>query len=164
MRDVEVKELTPESFSKYGMYSNLIDPDTVKIGEPPVEYYRDITSVNMKTQSSISCSICRIEKRPEVIDTIEYHSYCEEGILPLDSDIYIHVSPATPKDDIPIDRIEVFRVPKGTLVTLRPGVWHYAPYVVDNKFANVLILLPERTYVNDCFEYKIPKELQMQIK
>jgi ureidoglycolate lyase len=163
MKKTKAKELNMENFSKYGMLSNLINPNTVKIGEQPIEFYRDMTSIKMNTQNSVSCSICRVVKRLEVIDTIEYHSYCEEGILPLDSDVYIHVAPATPRNDIPVDRIEVFRVPKGTLVTLKAGVWHYAPYVIDREVANVLIMLPERTYANDCFVYKIPEQQQIQI-
>jgi ureidoglycolate lyase len=163
MIKIKVKELNIENFGKYGTFSKLINPNTVKIGEQPIEYYRDITSVKMNSQNSVSCSVCRVTKRLEVIDTLEYHSYCEEGILPLDSDVYIHVAPATPINDIPVDRIEIFRVPKGTIVTLKAGVWHHAPYVIDSEVANVVIMLPERTYVNDCFVYKIPEQQQIQI-
>jgi ureidoglycolate lyase len=69
----------------------------------------------------------------------------------LDNDILIHVGPPTsPRMGLPLDEIQVFRVPRGTAVSLRPGVWHGAPYTVDDRPANVLIVLPERTYANDC--------------
>ena len=55
------------------------------------------------------------------IDTYEYHNTCAEAMLPLDGDAYIHVAPAGPADHVPYDEVEVFRVPKGTMVTLRPS-------------------------------------------
>lgn len=60
------------------------------------------------------------------IGTYEYHNTCAEAMLPLDGDAYIHVAPAGPAGHVPYDEVEVFRVPKGTMVTLRPGVWHHA--------------------------------------
>jgi ureidoglycolate lyase len=65
--------------------------------------------------------------------------------------VLIHVGPATPPNAaVPLDKIRVFRVPRGTLVSLRPGVWHHAPFTLSDNPANVLIVLPERLYANDC--------------
>ena len=37
------------------------------------------------------------------------------------------------------------------MITLKPGVWHHAPFVVqEGAIVNVQILLPRRTYRNDC--------------
>ncbi len=80
-----------------------------------------------------------------------------------DADILIHVAPATPANDVPADRIEIFRVPKGTFVALNRGVWHHAPYAAGGDIANALIVLPERTYAEDCFVYEIPEEKRMKI-
>jgi len=63
--------------------------------------------------------------------------------MPLDGDILMHVAPATPPQAVPLDKIEVFRVPKGTLVVLRPGVWHCAPFAEKNDFVNCMVVLPE---------------------
>jgi ureidoglycolate lyase len=41
-------------------------------------------------------------------------------------------------------------VPKGTMVVLRPGTWHHAPFTLTDEPVNTLIVLPERTYANDC--------------
>lgn len=81
---------------------------------------------------------------------VECHSSCGEGIIPLDNDILIHVAPASRKDVVPLENLRVFAVPKGTCVVLRPGVWHHAPFVKEGRSANVIIVLPERTYANDC--------------
>ena len=151
MRTVKVEELGVESFLPFGSYANLIDPNAEKLGAPPIEFFRDMVVQDLGGASLASFSTCRVEKRDPVIDVTEYHSSCGEGMLPLDRDILIHVGPASPADGtVPLDKIKVFRVPKGTMVVVRPGVWHHAPFVVDGDAANVLIVLPERTYANDC--------------
>ena len=89
MREIKVEKLSLESFSPYGYFVNMINPDKIHFGNPPIEFYRDMLQLNLSGSSIASFSICRVEKRPEIIDTIEYHSSCGEGILPLDSDIFL---------------------------------------------------------------------------
>jgi ureidoglycolate lyase len=164
MGRVQVKELSPEAFQAYGTYADMIDPNAICIGEEPVEFYRDMLRVDLGGAGAASLSTCRVLRRPPVIEVVEYHTSCGEGILPLDGDVLIHVAPATPNGEVPLDRVEVFRVPRGTAVSLRPGVWHHAPYAVDTDVANVLIVLPERTYANDCEVYEIPEANQVAIE
>lgn len=148
MATVKVQELSLEAFQPYGTYSGLINPKKEKLGEPPIEFFRDM--IQQDVCGSASYSTCRVEKRDFVIDISEYHTATTEGILPIDNDILIHVGPATSNNGIPLEKIEVFRIPRGTMVVLRPGIWHHAPFTVNDDPANVLIVLPERTYANDC--------------
>ena len=48
-------------------------------------------------------------------------------------------------------------------VSIRPGVWHHAPFALDTDCANVLILLPERIYANDCTVVELAPERQRAI-
>ncbi len=164
MRKATIKELSYENFCVYGSFANMINPQTPLIGEKPIEFFRDMVLVDLATSTSASLSVCRVEKRPLVVDVTEFHSYCEEGILPLDGNVLIHVGPATPKGVMSLEQIEIFRVPKGTLVSLRPGVWHHAPFAYNSESVNVLIVLPERTYANDCTVYEIPEEKRIEIE
>ena len=150
MKQLPMRELNREAFHPYGNYAVMLNPDAPKLGEEPVEFYRDMLQLDLGGAALASFSICRVMARPAIVDTLEYHTACGEGILPLDADVAIHVAPATAEGDVPIDGIEIFRVPKGTMVTLRPGVWHYAPYALGSSCANVMIVLPERTYARDC--------------
>jgi len=151
MTTVRAEELTVEGFLPFGFYSHQIDPQEEKIGAVPIEFFRDMVQLDLGGAPMVSFSTCRVESRDLVIDVTECHSKTGEGILPLDNDVLIHVAPATPPDDdVPLDKIRVFRVPKGTMVVLRPGVWHHAPFTANSEPANVLIVLPERTYANDC--------------
>ena len=162
MRSVKIKELTAAAFSGYGSFANMINPDAEKIGEEPIEFYRDMMPLDVGSASP-SFSICRVTERPIVVDISEFHNTTEEGILPLDADVLIHVAPATPEGVPPVDQMEIFRVPRGTFVRLRRGVWHHAPFVVDEKEANVLIVLSERIYATDCEVREISTNDQVSV-
>jgi ureidoglycolate lyase len=164
MRKITVKELGRDSFDVYGSYQHMINPKTEKIGQEPIEFFRDMVQLKLGSVPAASISVCRVQKRPFVIDTVEYHNGSSEGILPLDGDIIIHVAPATPPDKIPLDRFEAFRVPAGTFVALRAGVWHHAPYALEKSVVNVLIVLPERAYALDCTALEIPEIEQIEIE
>jgi ureidoglycolate lyase len=163
MRKAEIKRLTPESFRPFGDYASLLNPRAEVIGKPPVEFYRDMLPLRLGTTSVASISVCRVMTRPAVIDVTEFHNETEEGILPLDGDVLIHVAAATPDNKPPVDRMEVFRVPTGTFVVLRRGVWHHAPFAIEREVANVLIMLPERTYKVDCTVVELPRAQRVAI-
>lgn len=164
MRKAVVKELTLESFLPYGTFVDMLNPKTVKIGEDPIEFFRDMIQVDLGCATKASFSTCRIGKRPYIIDYTECHSTCGEGILPLDGDILIHVAAATPNGVEPFDDIEVYKVPKGTFIALRPGVWHHGPFICnDNEYTNILNVIPERLYANDCIVLKVPENKLIEI-
>jgi ureidoglycolate lyase len=151
MKTVQVRELSVEAFLPYGTYAQHLDPQGSTSGERPVAFIPDMVQLNLGGHSIASFSTCRAGPRDPVIAFSEYHTSTGEGILPLDNDILIHVGPPTSaRVGLPVDQIEVFRVPRGAAVCLRPGVWHGAPFSANDKPANVLIVLPERTYANDC--------------
>ena len=163
MRTVKIENLEHSTFLPFGFIGNHINPSGEKIGADPIEFYRDMTQLDLGTASKASFSTCRVEQREFVIDVTEFHSRTGEGVLPLDSDVLIHVAPATPNGIVPLEKFRVFRVPRGTLVVLRPGVWHHAPFS-PSGVANVLIVLPERTYSNDCTVIELAVEDQIRIE
>lgn len=164
MRNIPVEELSRDAFWQFGSYAQTLDPAAEKIGAAPIEFFRDMAQLNLGGASLASFSTCRVEGREWIVDVSEVHSKTGEGILPLDGDVLIHVGPATPADEgVPLDKIRAFRVPQGTFVALHPGVWHHAPISVSGRPANVLIVLPERTYANDCRVVSLPEADRIQI-
>jgi ureidoglycolate lyase len=163
MHKIQVKELSLEGFAPYGHYAAMVDPKAEKIGEEPVEFFRDMVPLDLGSSTTASFSVCRVSRRPAVIDVSEFHNGTGEGILPLDAEVLIHVAAATPAAEVPADRIEVFRVPRGTFVALKRGVWHHAPFALGAKAANVLIVLPERTYAVDCTVRKLKADDRVEI-
>ncbi len=142
--------LTLEEFLPFGFYANMLETDATKLGEPPIEFFRDLVQQDLGTCSTVSYSNCRIEPRAPIIDNLECHSKTAECMLPLDNDILLQVAPATPSGTGPeLDRITVFQVPCGTMVVMRPGTWHHGPFALNERPTNILVALPERTYAND---------------
>lgn len=162
MKEIRIRELSQGSFAQYGSYAQMVEPEGPRLGQKPCEFFRDRGVLALNT-ASVAFSVTRVCRRPLVIADMEYHSHTGEAILPLDGDIIIHIAYATPKDIVPLDSIEAFLVPQGTLVILRPGVWHSGPFCVNAEHVNILVALPERTYANDCTVFKIPEEQQLKI-
>ena len=162
MKTLEVQELSLEKFDRYGKFADMLNVDCDFIGEKPITFFRDMLRQDLK-DTAVCYSILQVENRDEVIDISEYHNHTAEMLMPMDCDIIMHVAPADCSQEAPVDKIELFRVPKGTMVILRPGVWHHAPFAVNAKSANILIGLPERLYANDCEVAEIPEEKQIRI-
>lgn len=158
----KINELSIEKFAIYGTYSNMFKPVGVKFGEEPIEFFRDLIRLELGGKNA-AFSLCRLVKRDLVINASEYHNHTGEMIIPLDGDILMHVGPATSNSVVPVEEIEVFRIPKGTVVSIYPGVWHQAAFVYQCDSVNILVALPERTYVNDCYLIDIPLENQIEI-
>ena len=72
-----------------------------------------------------SVSVTKVCGKNRTITSCEIHTDCCEGVLPLDGDIYLYAAP--PFWYMQLDQTRLFRVPKGTMVKLKPGVIHGAP-------------------------------------
>jgi len=163
-RTIKVKKLTAEAFARYGSFGNILGETGDKLGQPPVEFYRDLVQQNLGDASAVSYSACVVEKRePMVIDCIEHHDHCHESIICLDGDYLMVVGPACAKDENPYDDMEVFYLPKGTVVNVKAGVWHQAGWPVDCDKVHIMCALPERTYAADCVVVNIPEEDQILV-
>ena len=162
---VMARDLTLEGFAPYGSFVNILNPPAgaPRIGLGPIEFFPDMIQAHFGTSTTVSFSLCRDRKRPLVIDALECHSRTCECMMPLDGDMLLQVAPAAPRGEVPLDKIEVFRVPKGTLVVMRPGTWHHGPFAVDSDIVNILVVLPERTYANDSEVYEIPEQQRIII-
>lgn len=150
MVEIKVQELSREAFDKYGSYVNLINPVNAVCGGTghPVAFYRDMLQVPNPSASLPSFSTCRVEKREMIVAGAEYHGFAYEANIPLDADMLLWVV-VSGNGPCPTEKMECFRIPKGTLVTCHPGVWHGAPFVFDTDVMNTLVVLPEHTYSND---------------
>jgi len=150
MKKITAEKLTLSNFRAFGNFISTLSPEGPKIGEEPIEFYRDMLQIRLGQSNAVSVSVCRVKKREPLVDCVEYHSKTSEGFMPLDGDVLMCVFPATPVGELDIKNAKAFILPKGTLVNLNAGVWHYAPFPIQDDYVNVLVMLPERTYANDC--------------
>ncbi len=161
MKTIKIQKLTHEAFAKFGTYADMLHPQGEKIGEAPIEFFRDMVQLKSFHVNSNSLSVCRITKRDFIVDVSEAHSYCSEGFMPIEGDVVIHVAPAVP-GDVSENNIEAFFVPKGTVVVLNPGVWHHAAFPYGCETVSVLTMLPERTYANDCKVVELKEKIKIE--
>jgi ureidoglycolate lyase len=155
-RTLAVRTLTKEGFAPFGSFASLTPP----LSEPLVDdgtiaFWPHATVMNLGAHGNnqVAFGVCQVKWRPLTIDVAEYHTGTDEGILPLDGDVYIHVAEPTGDGSPPEDpeKFQVFRVPQGTMVVLKAGVWHHAPFATkEEAVVNTLITLPPRTFINDC--------------
>jgi ureidoglycolate lyase len=168
MRELRYRRLDPAAFARYGSYADMIEPDaggrtTPRLGAPPVEFFRDLVQSGIGGDTTISFGVCRVTRRPPVIDASEYHDTSCEALMPIDGDVLVHVAPAVPGDRFPAEQAEVFLVPKGTMVVVRPGVWHHGPFALRAERVSCLVALPERLYARDCKSVTVPEEERIRV-
>ena len=156
----KVEELDVQSFKPFGRFRDLLDPKGSDLGSGAIHFYPDLLHHYWTGVDPLGISICQVYDRPKVVDITEIHADTQEGILPLDADILIHVG-----EPGNFAKVRVFRVPRGTCVVLNRGVWHHAPFLLDpaDVVANVLILLPVETYRKDCRPIELLPDNQVRI-
>jgi ureidoglycolate hydrolase len=164
MRTIGYRKLTKDAFAPYGAYASILAPFGERFGEPPVQFFRDMVQQYLGHTNTVSYSACVVQQRPDwIIDTAEYHDHTGEAIICLDGDYLMHVAPACQTDEEPWDRLEVFYIPKGTMVVTRPGVWHQAGFPYGCEEVHILCALPERTYNNDCVVKTAPPDKRVRV-
>ena len=161
MREIKAERLSLENYHSFGEFADLTDPKGEYIGSGEVLFYRDMVSVYTGSVMT-GFSIVQTEKREMIPDEAEQHKAGTEILLPLDDDIVIFVAPAT-DGFYPSGKEKAYIVPKGTMVTIKPGVWHKAPFPVNKEDANTLVILPEREYALDCIVEKIGEDQRFRV-
>ena len=144
MKTIKARALTKETFAEYGDFYNLVKPEGHNLGT----FYHDHVLYPVSGAAPVGFSALAAEKCEMKVTKAEYHNTTAEILLPLDGDIVLHVAPPS-KTPVP-ELTEAFYVPKGTIVRMNTGVWHLAPFPVNEETVHLMVALPERIYFNDC--------------
>lgn len=89
------------------------------------------------------------------IDWAEHHLLSPEVVVASARDIAVYVAPPDPPDALSLDRFRVFEVPAGAGVVLDPGVWHGAPFALEEP-TSAFVLLLEGTGRDDTTVVRFP--------
>ena len=152
MKVLPVTPLTKEAFEKYGSYTSPYCDAEYAFDGGFFRFHRDAIRQNLARESVVSYSVCEVCENPECLTALEFHDYCEELIMPLDSDVIMVVGPAVGGTECPVDELRAFLIPCGTYVKVYCGVWHGIPFKLSKDTSHILCALPERTYRKDCIE------------
>lgn len=158
MKKIKAKIINNENFKEFGCFYNMIAPQGNKLGD----FYPDHLINPINKSMSTGFSSLKVYKHSKmIVKTVEYHNYAGEILFPIDTDIVIHVAP--PNMSINPELTEAFIIKKGTLVKLNVGVYHLAPFSIEKEVGHVMIILPERTYINDSVVINYPVKNQIEI-
>ena len=161
MKKIKAVKINKEDFAPFGVYYDMGSPDGYGLEGAIHTFYPDRITADGEHRLGLSPLVV---KKPEsmVITQQEYHTNSWEIIFPLDDDMIIHVAPAS-GGEVVTDHVKAFIVPKHTMVKLNTAIWHLAPLPLNNDKITTLIILPERTYANDCIVVDLKEEEQFEI-
>jgi ureidoglycolate lyase len=143
-KNLEVLELTPESFKEFGSVIAIENrtPDGCDENFNWYEKYGVFENMDMVSVNLLEC-----KKRDFKIDKLEVHKQTAEAVIPLGGEDTIAVfAPAGEMDE---SKIKVFRIPGDKGVVLNVGVRHFIPYPIGDKNANCIIVFKHGTGAND---------------
>ena len=147
MRTIKAEKITVEGFAPFGSFVSVTEPSGYSLNGEIHKFYPDRVTGTMV--GTMAFSPIAVEHNDLVIRQVEYHTSTWEGIMPVDDDMVIHVSPAS--GGYPdVNETKAFIVPKGTFVKLNAAIWHLAPCPVSADVLHAMIVLPECTYARDC--------------
>lgn len=161
MRTIKCKKLNPVDCLGLISFHDMINCSGYKIGESPIEFFRDLLCCNIGDSGYTAFSIVKCKKREMIIDEIEQHICTAEVLIPLDGDVVIFAGPAT--DGIIPPEFKAFIVPQYTMVIFDFGVWHKAPFPIKNEIVNSIVVLPPLTYSRDCNVLSLEQEQKCRI-
>lgn len=161
MKKIKAEKLTTEAFSKFGTFCDFVSPQGSKLSGKYHDYYRDQVLYYSTCDLPLYFSPLVVKSHGFIVDEVEWHNNCCEGIMPITDDIVIHLSPAN--SEYNIEETQAFIVPAGTLVSIKPGTYHLIPLPLNKESVSCLISLPERTYCNDFCHMFLPEEQQFEI-
>lgn len=161
-RTIKAKPLTHENFATYGTFASITDPQGFCFAGELHKFYPD--RVIFPFPESMALSPLTVKKPEKILITqMESHNTTQEGMICLNADVVMHVAPPTANAPN-TEQAEAFIVPKGTVVQIKTGVWHLAAIPIDQPMAQIMILLPERIYANDCLVVDLEEEDQFVIE
>lgn len=150
MNTIKAQKITPENFIEFGSWFNIGAFEGLSLNGELHRFFPDRANIACGSTAPIGFSGIEV-KKPEnmIVKALEYHNYTPECIVALNDDMIVHVSPASAGTPA-LELTKAFIVPKGTLVKFNTGVWHLCPLPVHEEKLSALVILPERTYMNDC--------------
>lgn len=146
--DVLLKRITKENFAEFGEY--LDERSTMPTSaEANFDWWNEIGIIDLKGR--ISVGVVKPVFHQDFSETVfEQHSNTPEVLVPLDEDVVLLLGrkDAFATGNMSGDAFSAFLVPRGAVVSIRPGIWHHAPMVL-NRSSRVIVLFSENTSLAD---------------
>ena len=157
---LDIHECGDDRFARYGSIVKGIDPaayrDAAGNQQPKsgVTYVAGISELeNLPVTSMIGAQIfgelpvqagC-VRGFNKTLNALEYHKSIEVNVAVTDMILLIAHTDDIVESHISYNRVELFYVPAGTTVEIRPTTLHFAPVQVDENGFCAIVILPRGT-------------------
>ena len=128
MITLPVSVISKQSFAPYGDCTSPFCAAEPSEGNHRHQFHRNVITQDLSGFPTMTFSICEVIENPDQLKVLEVHLNTDELIMPLDGDMVIVVGHAREDGVCPVDELEAFRVPCGSLVRMNRGVWHTVPF------------------------------------
>lgn len=164
MRTIKARPLSAEAFASFGTFVCLTDPVSAKTGYTSEHFFPDLCLLDSETERKMTVSV-GVETYTDryIIAFAECHRECEEGLLALDGDYLLYVAAADGDAEPAPLQFCAFYVPQGCFVVMKKGVWHGCQIPVRPGKLHTMILLPEKTCLEDTRMVPFSEDNRMEI-
>lgn len=158
MKQMEVMELTPDSFKEYGYVISQSDaqPNT---NNEEFTYWGKVSQSEMSKLVSTGVLVCH--ERQNVVEKLERHVNTPEILAALEGDSVIcvgkrHDGTGSPSE---IKGIKAFRIKQGDAICMYSGTWHWIPFPENCKNSKFMVAFASGTEDNDLEIVDLPEKL-----
>jgi ureidoglycolate hydrolase len=140
---LDVEPLGPEAFAPYGRV--IARPERDEDAHGPGWRWWAETALLSGDGRPMGIGYLDLVPGERRFDWAERHMRTQEAILATSADLLVYVGPPEHPEDpgrLPaVERFRVFRVPAGGGVVMDRGVWHGAPFVVEDAGPAIVLIL-----------------------
>ncbi len=131
MKKIKVEMLTREAFAPFG---EVLTPEGRKdCGVPGSHtWFPDV----VVREEPTCVNLMEVFRKEFICQKFEAHNHTEETLFAMTGGILI---PFAKPGKFTEDEIHIFYIPKGAGISCRPGVWHWAPYTLEESVMCMVI-------------------------
>ena len=152
MTTAKMEPLSDEAFAPFGRV--LTQPGAAADAEGPGWQWWGEISALPNDGRRWGFGYLALERAPLRIDWAERHLRSPEVVFASSHPVAVYVAPSGTEEPA-LEALRVFEVPAGTGVILEPGVWHGAPFALEEP-TSAFVLLLEGTGPEDVTVVRFP--------
>ena len=159
--EITVRELVAEDFAPYGeiIYNQKAEVEFEQPKDDILTCIPLVHKMKLDAESLAQMLICKV--RPMVVDKLECHKGTSEILLSTKEDYILCV--AAPAEQPELASVKAFFVPEGSTLVMKPSCWHWIPFPVGNKNAEVIVIFRAETVDDDLIYADLTENISIKL-
>ena len=97
-----------------------------------------------------------------IVSKMEHHARTSEILVAVKNDFVLCVAPAN-EQKVEIDKIKAFKVKQGSVLVMSRACWHWIPFPLNNRNAEVLVIFRDKTGNDDLVYADLPEDVEIKL-